>query len=729
MKQRVIAMLLTICILLSVPTSVLAEETETLPPSYYRLTTEISDIAGDFTMELDFMIPGDKEGVYVNAEQFSQATGSLGYAFDQTYQQCAFVNKTTNHVVMFQFGSTDTAVYYMGSCLEYEAPMPALFIDGVTWIPFDFAIKLFHCSYRFGGKTLSISTSEMTPLTAVSYIYSAREDFSFDWVDEVGYSELDVIVMSGSARVVNFVNGLLSFESSSWATLLTCLVGSTYPYDKEFAEDIALLFISPSQSEMKGAALETAGSVSGGLGKMVDTTGTITEMVGASLKKGDVVGAYGNLTGSFPQFLKDGKLAKQIASIKKNDGLLSKGNGLLSDFANKLKVHPDADLNYIEVFSYLVGICEYYVKFENKSDYAVAALNEYAQYSRRDEASVFSSYVQSLDTPWVGAMEQYLKDNMDSIVTASIPFDKLLGGPATLTLIGWDIVSNVFPFFKDGLDSTKNFELSEYAIVYQDESAELIGEMRAECLTKKGIKEENLDNLVNSAYAYLKFSMIARNAGSASMQTGKLDEDIKTVKLQEMEQKNEKIGRYLNILEVEDTNDLTLYGFLPSENKSYLSKWDDSDLIRFLTTVAESIEGSSQSTQPKAEINLFPNDEETVITEEEAIQMVKDSVGKSFAGLFDSLFADVYTFRVTDSYYVEEEEILTYVVQMQVEDQDDGYRFFVPVNGEHVWMGMINSDGSYIYYTQIDLKDWTFSSIMSSLGDLYEEVQEEEMNQ
>ncbi len=734
MSKKIIATVLAICILLSVSLPVFAEEAEATP-NYYRLSAEIHDNNCVFDSPMDFMILGNENGVYVNAENFNDVLNANGYSFGLSYQNCAFVNSETKRAVMFEFGSDIVDVqYYCFDGIKYTAPMPALLKNGVAWIPFSFAVEIFDCHSYIDNNKLIVTSPDKTALDVASKVYYNKDDYSFNWVNEIGYTEKDTYAMSSSAKTVNLLNSVVTGGIKEFGMLIKyVLFSDTSEYDAQFEQEIAQLFIKPCQSETQAAIDEACQSkkdfydfVKGG----ISNTNTITELIDNGIKSGDLLNVMEKLVEAYPMLAKDKKFSNFMTALKDKKGWAKDINDQLYKATDMYSAGKwGVKINALDLIEYAVDISGYFYIFANKNDYAVSALEQYAKNTDGNESKVFLSYTKTAngENGVLDVLNQYLKDNAGKIVSNSVSVDAVLGAPAVIVRVGWDVLSNTFPFIKGTLDSMKSHELADYAMMYQNSSSEMMLEKRAACVKGFGSFNENkLDSLMKSTYAYLKFSMIARNAGQASVKAGHMDAAIKEREIKRMEDKNAQVAKCLNILEVKDIKDA---GYLPSENKKFLSNWNDSELLEFLRTKAEKIDASYQETIPTSELCLSPYSYKTLITKEEAVELVKKTLGKYLTKMFDYMLDQYYIFEAEDELYSSGEDgMQAYIVNMavQVSDEepqyDNGTRFFVSVYGDHIWMGEVNSDGSYTCYTQVDIIDLSWASLAKTLGDLFEDI-------
>ena len=743
MKNRIIAFVLTLCLLcgLVVPVAAAAEEKSV----YYHVPVRFNDIIGQTLQEdMDFMvrknIKSGKEKVYIKAEDFANLTSAQCYTFGQTPTECAYVDSENGHVIRYQFGSTNISVYYLGGELSYNGPCEALYEDGVAWIPFDYTMQLFGCSYSFLVGYIKIHCDGTNALAAATSVHNKIQSLSFDWVTEAGMSELGAFATMASATVAVGVSKLLSLKPSNWGQVLSCVTGDTYLFDREYAEQIAEMFIAPSVQEMdmlmaENEATEFSDSwnevVKGISTNGVDIASEVIEK--EHLTANFTVKSFQSVDNFFeavnkstqsiqtkwPNIKLDQKIYGLSSKIKGKvtkaaaDGMVQKLDDTLKKNGNKVQWTAKG------VF-FALDMMEYYAKFLNKSERASDALRQYAATSQHKETDVFERYTSEETSDFRKAVETAVCNNFAGFLDDGIP----LPIQVKIWSFAWDLITEFAPFISDGLDASESHLLSQYAIRYQNESLDNYYDLRSQCLASNGGSEEDLDKLINGVYAYLKFSYIARNAAAASFNSiGEIpltDKEQMENNVNQLNKNNEQVAKYLKALEQDP--------FMPSDSKAYNKEWSsgwDNKIASALCMFGTEATGPiTQQTLPSQEITVFPGEDAIkIITEEEAGKLVKKAMGRAYAGVFDAMMDSVYTVDVVDQFAVGDK--MTYVLQMTVQGQTQtDYCFFVPVDGTSVWFGM-PYEGSYYCYTGIDLLNDSMLSIIGTLEDLYMQALEE----
>ncbi len=684
MMKRIITFFLTFSFLLSLCIPVDADGAKNKTPAFYSVTVHVTDYIGTSKETVEFMIDPETTGVYIRADDVPKLTSEFPYTYELAYPECAVANAELGHMVRFKYDSTRVNIFLMGKQVTYTSPLPARFLDEIAWLPFDFLSGALNFSYVYSDNTLSVNAAELTPLTALSAFYTNRKAYAFDWIDEVGCSEEAFATMTTGAVVTNFLSGLLFFEPGCWSTFLTAGI-YTDGYEREFAEKITHLFVTPSQQaaaedwkevvEDRKYVLNFADNLIGA----VDNTNKFFD-------SSDITKTCDMFLDAFPHFAKDADFMEKIQATKRS-GIAGEIAGEIGEAA---LIHKDADYTYIELFLEVVSICEYVTEMENADRRAVEALKYYGNNGDNIAAKEFKKIAGTYDCGWIGGVEQYFIQNITDVISKAIPFDALLG-PASLALFAWDIVSSCVPYYENGLDSTESFLLSRFAINYQNDSYILVNKSKSASFTGDRIQEGQVNSLINSGYTYMKFSFIARDAAVAATRDSSLSATTQNAIMTKLSNTNEQIAKLLTKMDGEDP------GFLPSESESWREDGDLADHIRNKGII---VIHPMLMKKPVMDLTTFPDGS---ITAEDAIDLAKKAVfyGVDEMPLLNTIVPQMQellnehnTFTHTGEYYVSDYGLPAYIININ----DDELQLFVPVDGECVWFG-IPWDQDGIYYT------------------------------
>lgn len=661
----------------------------------------------------NFMVPGDRSGVYIMAEDITELLSleELFFDIEQTHTQCALACPELDYAVIYEFDSKEVFVYAAGTMIKYRSPIPTLYIDGVVWLPFEFTMKLFNISYPMPNDTLQIEAPKLSSLMAVSALNNS-DYFSFDWIKEMNYSELSSAMAGGSAAVINFIQGLLTFKGYAWADLIT--VRSSNSTTKHFAQSIAEMFVAPSKDEIS--------SLDNNIPYLFfETYGKVSEQTNNAFRPSKVT--YDSVMDTVEEVIEKTKgfdNDNQISALNKILKTNKKGiSKLLSEISGPIDKALSGVTQGSMLITQIMKIISIYSTFSNKNAFANGALLTYSNASDAVATNVLSSYAKTNAENTMGIIIQYFKNNIDTIITSALPISEILMLPATLLLIAWDILSNATPFIKNSLTSAEMFEFASCAISYQNDAKQLMLQKKAQTFTGTSVNMKQYDELTDLTYSYLKFSIIARNGASVVLNTTPgFSESTKKTRQKEFDAKNQLIGRFLTALE--NPNSV----FLPSDVSSSKTKWNKDDLISILEKTGKLLKTVSQNKLvPQNEISNLPEDK--IISEEEAINMAKKRLGGAFYKfIFDDMLQGEYKFEVVKSnFWVEEKKIHAYVIRMGIYEAQDEYCLFIPLDGSEIWIGWENPDGTYYCHSDVDLKHFRPSDLIESIEEMYAEAE------
>lgn len=721
MKKRIISVFLVVCMLFETTATVVFAADKPEKRDYYNLKVIHTDYKGkSSTKSVDFMVltpDGDKARVYIKAEDFSKVTGGdYSYEYNQTYTECAYVSASTKHVVRYMLNSSNVSVVYVGDSIAYTSPYDTLYENGITWLPFEFSVQLFHLQAVPMKETIQIISSRYNPISIANLAHQQVRQLGFDWIDEVGETFGGYMTQMTFATTASCINKLLSFEPSAWGAMLLSSFGNSYYVDAEHAEIVSKAFISPSQQEIDIADSQYLKILS-------KTPGAYDDIMDLEVYKNSMSRSINNAdefvkkqVKKIPGLAKSKAVIDLQKALKENkNGFKKVANEVLAGMGKAIDDYGESSAKMIGFFLTFVELMENYMTFINKNERAVSALKLYSNDSKYDEKKVFARYAVTNNDFLAAARESardVTKDFVDDLIMGSTG---LLGAALSASGYAWDFASGIGPL-KTGLDATDNRVLSEYAIMYQDDALGAYYSYRGKCIAAGGANEKSLDNMLSAMYSYMKFSYIARNAAAATF-TGKAqltwgDQKINSQKsAKALKENNQKLAEYLIYME----RDV----FTPSDAAAFT--WNDAPYSKVITANGKVVKNPKQRTKPIFEFPEFPGfEDDSYITKEEAIELVKEVMNKFSGGflkskLFGDYLEDIYTYEVVDEYV--DDDIKAYVVQLSTNGNPDAL-FFVSVIGTEVWLGTPQSDGGYYVYTNLDLLHADTGDLIGALGDL-----------
>lgn len=591
--KRLISILLCLTLLFLLCMPAQAEEPEA---KEVTVQVEYSDAVGTLE-DLSLMVEGDK--VYVSAKELAER---LGYTVHVGDKGVTVINDTEKgrsfSVTSFFFDDAHVSHSVFTRLLDtYEAPFPSI-PNGEedAWIPFRYALLIMGGSVAAIDGTLCIDIPELKIPDVFRLIIQGADEYNFDFTEDLGYEGWASNLMGFTSHAVNLTNGLLKFDGESWAELLKNDARDDSAYDRKYRKQIATLFCTQSESELDAVKKETDKAKDlflpeGKLGKfysqysdMVNSDDVQSLDINKTLSEAaEGQSPYSQYNVGYRFLIKifgaDGALEKFGSSIHKaQEGL--EGIGKTYDTMTKL----------VEIVSYME-------EFQNRDDFSIASLE--ASLNAADDDS-FTSRVMS------GSMNEYLtiiksdpltystarwfRNNVDKMIVKGTSISAAMGSITGAELAAWDFISSYLPFYSKGLKATDKFELSMYAGIFSNESAESYRKVRNEVFAKgEEITAERLYDASKCAYAYLKSCLIVREAALASIT---VTDAYKKGELEGVFQRqneiNAEISELMTVLkDANETNEGLVYGLLPDDNEKYLTDNDDSDLIEAINYAGE----------------------------------------------------------------------------------------------------------------------------------------------
>lgn len=143
-------------------------------------------------------------------------------------------------------------------------------------------------------------------------------------------------------------------------------------------------------------------------------------------------------------------------------------------------------------------------------------------------------------------------------------------------------------FISNGLSGADNFELALYSMVFQSDTfLNYLSKRDSVFANAENITAEHMYELSQYCYIYLKSCYVTREAALASLAN---KSDSTKEKIQSLIDYQNSINTEIAEIMVElkranKTNDGLVFGFLPTDNEDYLSRYDDSQFIQWTETL------------------------------------------------------------------------------------------------------------------------------------------------
>lgn len=592
--KKIISILLSAIILLTTGTAY-ATETKSADISYNTLPVEFSDNLGT-TENLDAMV--DDGHLYVNAKQLGER---LGYQVKAGDEYVAIFNKEFSNTVpygitTFYYDSTKVGHMLFNKMLDYEAPFETVKNADGEWIPFEFSLLLLNSSDVVLDKKIHVDMPEKNIVDIYMDVLKNNDRYLFDWETDAGATPGSMFAMGTAANMVQIFNGVLDWDGASWCQLINSFSMDSSSYDAKYSESFAKMFCTYSDEELSQ-------DVDAMKEKLKPFNGD--NWVVKSMKQIDDAYDYKieNLSKKTVD-LKKKMVVENKASVdaynksyQELDKLCSRADFFsetTDPFVQVSKSFKEAT-GFMEAFYSVMEITGYASEFQNQDKFAVKSLDTFIKNSNygcvmsKAMKDGLRDYKNTLETDIVSySAYNYLMNNMGDLLKEGLDVSTtLLDTESKIYLLIWDISKETVPWVKNGLSNTDCFLQSMYAgIVQSDTFKSYIDKRDAVFKDANNITSKNLYEVTQYCYAYLKSCYITRDAAVGAL-TEKTKKDNPTY---ESTQKmvNQEIAKCLvKLKDADKTNKYGCYGFLPENNKQYLSEYDDGELLKCVLSSAD----------------------------------------------------------------------------------------------------------------------------------------------
>lgn len=591
--KKAISLFLVLVMMISMSVPAFAAESR---EEYYTIQVEYSDNIGH-QESLDIMIQNDN--VFVDAEMLAER---LGYTFGENGESAVILNKDTSNnlpfgITQFKYNSTQVSHMLFNNMIDtYEAPFASVKNNEGSWIPFEYSLLLFNSGMMLTDDAVLI---DIPTKRIIDYFYDVAKNskkYGFDWADDFGYTETDIKVLGGSSHLINVLNGVLGFDGASWASLFQQFAGSMDSYDKKYGENLAMLLCTESDKELQASIDQVDMFIN-----LLDEDGNLGEMLSSTSAMLDSqVGTLYDNCEDILQKVKDGNspLVSYNKSYQALEAAVDRQTWFSNTGGNILEVQKGISsaagkaFTVLDVGTKVLEVVGYAQEFQNQDSFSLAAFTHYLDTAnnglelpeKMKESMV--DYSDTLSDNIGEYMTKRFTENVDQWIIDEIPMHEVLGIQAAGALFAWDIASNTIPFISNGLSGADNFELALYSMVFQgDTFLNYLSKRDSVFNDADNITAEHMYELSQYCYIYLKSCYVTREAALASLAN---KSDSTKEKIQPLIDYQNSINTEIAEIMVElkranKTNAGLVFGFLPSDNKDYLDKYDSSQLIQWVS--------------------------------------------------------------------------------------------------------------------------------------------------
>lgn len=591
--KKAISLFLALVMMISMSVPAFAAESS---EKYYTIQVEYSDNTGH-QESLDIMIQNDN--VFVDAEMLAER---LGYTFGENGESAVIFNKDTSNnlpfgITQFKYNSTQVSHMLFNNMIDtYEAPFASVKNNEGSWIPFEYSLLLFNSGMMITDDAVLIDIPTKRIIDHFFDVAKNSTKYGFDWADDFGYTETDIKVLGGSSHLINVFNGVLGFDGASWASLFQQFAGSMDSYDKKYGENLAMLLCTESDKELQASIDQVDMFIN-----LLDEDGNLGEMLSSTSAMLDSqVGTLYENCEDILQKVKDGNspLVSYNKSYQALEAALDRQTWFSNTGGNILEAQKGISSAAGKAFTVLnVGmkvleVVGYAQEFQNQDHFSLAAFTRYL-----DTANNGLELPEKMKESMVDYSDA-LSDNIGEYMTKRFTenvsqwiiddMHEVLGIQAAGALFAWDIASNTIPFISNGLSGADNFELALYSMVFQgDTFLNYLSKRDSVFANAENITAENMYGLSQYCYIYLKSCYVTREAALASL-ANKSDSTKEKIQplIDYQNSINTEIAEIMGELKrANKSNDGLVFGFLPTDNKDYLSKYDDSQFIQWIETL------------------------------------------------------------------------------------------------------------------------------------------------
>lgn len=591
--KKAISLFLVLVMMISMSVPAFAAESR---EEYYTIQVEYSDNIGH-QESLDIMIQNDN--VFVDAEMLAER---LGYTFGENGESAVILNKDTSNnlpfgITQFKYNSTQVSHMLFNNMIDtYEAPFASVKNNEGSWIPFEYSLLLFNSGMMLTDDAVLI---DIPTKRIIDYFYDVAKNstkYGFDWADDFGYTETDIKVLGGSSHLINVFNGVLGFDGASWASLFQQFAGSMDSYDKKYGENLAMLLCTESDKELQASIDQVDMFIN-----LLDEDGNLGEMLSSTSAMLDSqVGTLYDNCEDILQKVKDGNspLVSYNKSYQALEAAVDRQTWFSNTGGNILEVQKGISsaagkaFTVLDVGTKVLEVVGYAQEFQNQDSFSLAAFTHYLDTAnnglelpeKMKESMV--DYSDALSDNIGEYMTKRFTENVDQWIIDEIPMHGVLGIQAAGALFAWDIASNTIPFISNGLSGADNFALALYSMVFQgDTFLNYLSKRDSVFNDADNITAEHMYELSQYCYIYLKSCYVTREAALASLAN---KSDSTKEKIQPLIDYQNSINTEIAEIMVElkranKTNAGLVFGFLPSDNKDYLDKYDSSQLIQWVS--------------------------------------------------------------------------------------------------------------------------------------------------
>lgn len=571
---------------------------------YKSLNIEYSDNKGQ--LETLNILVKDKY-VYADANQLVKRLGYTIKMGENNRIVISNLENTKTPRMFLIFHVNDSKVdYYMANRVyqNYSAPVEPIKDNVGVWVPLQYTLAALNSSMLIVDNVVTVTMPKKTLNDIIYEVAANSEEFRFDYVEDIGYDNIDEGILTGANHLVNVFNGILTGEGESWAFLFQQFWGDFSAYDNKFGEEIVKLFCTNSDKELEAinekiSLLSDVFSSDGKLGEALSQIKfNIDDDVDTLYRQCNDL--FKNIQNSNSDLSKYNSTYFQFERAFDKKTWFSDTGEVILNTQEGIQTATKT----LDIIGKVAEVTGYLQEFSDKDDYSVnSLLNYFSEFSTSsmlrddfisalvDNAQLFNSNIVTY------SIARYIEDNIMDWLTKGFKVSEQLGAQGNLLLLTWNIAAATVPFIKNGLSSADSFELSLYSMMLQSDSFSSYVTSRDHFFSSEDTATAtNIYKVSQYLYTYLKTCYITREAAIGSLDNVKNKPGVQDL-ITQQSKVNLKIANYLADLKliVKDNKDGSM-GFLPERSKWYVNNYDDSALLR----VSESEKDQAVTSEKKS---------------------------------------------------------------------------------------------------------------------------------
>ncbi len=575
-------------ILLGNAFSIMAYATEEFSKGYinfYFVDSTYGTVDGP--AKLDVVVKQDE--VYIHLEQLCSW---LGYEVveepDWIYVSCDDIGTGTPYTaVYFYKNSTQVEKFVVYTLLEYTAPYPTIEVDGEWFTSFGWTLKLLDSSIYIKDGIIEIDAPKENLLSLMLDYHRVKQWIDFDW-SEIGYTEKQQRQVGTASRIINLINGVLSFDTSAYADMFLQAFGNTYVNDDRNGQALASFICNLSEDEVNaiGERYDKTGEVIQQLFKMIDVSsefwGNVMDVSQVRLEKPFETSQFvvNNFLKNYSNMILNDEMYHQYDStyqlIKKNYGKYyqnNKENIKSTENAGTALDLACVSLNVINDVSDNLSFDPVMkrVLHETLQKNSLGCLPN----GTKNALSVYSSKPSALISAGVSATMNIMDWKFGDFAIQSIAKASMVTAGV---IVAWNLFTGLLPYladtlnFEDPFSTATLFEQATYAMILQFEASDAHDAQETELYGSQQLDRNKLENVVNTALVYLKSAYVARNLAVKMVDSSASKEFLSAEKTNNSHALNLMAKLLKNIYYDEDTKKTTYnFGFLPDESQEVAS--------------------------------------------------------------------------------------------------------------------------------------------------------------